>query len=62
VEHDKKQWFRVRAAVTYDTEHFVQAATRDEALEAYWDTDISDTGALLDETVLEIEECENPVK
>jgi len=52
----------VRAAITYDTQHFVQAANRDEALKVYWGIDITDTGDIVDETVLEIEECDAPVK
>jgi hypothetical protein len=35
---------------------------RDEALEVYWGIDLTDTGDLVDETVLEIEECEDPLK
>jgi hypothetical protein len=62
VQHDEKRWFRVRAAITHDIQQFVQAANRDEALEVYWGIDITDTGDVVDETVLEIEECEDPVK
>ena len=60
MQHDDKQWFRVRAAITYDIQHFVQAANRDEALKVYWGNDITDTGVLMDETVLDVEECEDP--
>ena len=60
MRHHEKRWFRVHAAITYDTQHFVQAANRDEALEVYWGNDITDTGVLMDETFLDVEDCEDP--
>jgi hypothetical protein len=62
VQHQEKRWFRVRASIIYDIQHFVQAANRDEAREVYWGIDITDIGEAVDEIFLEIEECEDPVK
>jgi hypothetical protein len=62
VRNDEERWFRVRGAITYETELFVQAATREEAEEVYWGIDDLDTGELLEERLVEVEECEQPLK
>ena len=64
MQDNHKRWFSVRGAVTYETLDFVQAATRDEALKVYWtlDDDELDSGDVMDVTLLEVEECEPPVK
>ena len=62
MHHDEERWFRVRGTVTYETELFVQAATQEEAEKVYWDIDDLETGELLDERLVEIEEWEQPLK
>ena len=62
MHHDEERWFRVRGTVTYGTEWFVQAATREEAEEVYWGIDDPATGELLEERLVEVEECEQPLK
>jgi hypothetical protein len=62
VHHDEERWFRVRGTVTYETTLFVQAATREEAENVYWSIDDLDTGELLEEQLVEVEECEQPLK
>ena len=54
-------WFHLRGTVTYETELFVQAATREEAEHVYWGGE-PNPGELCDERLLEIEECEQPLK
>lgn len=42
----KERWFHVRGIATYETELFVQAATREEAEEVYLSNDNRDSGNL----------------
>jgi hypothetical protein len=62
VQDNEKRWFSVRAAVTYETLDFVQAATREDALKVYWTLgdDELDSGDVMDVELVEVEECAPP--
>jgi hypothetical protein len=60
MKHEER-WFRVRGTVTYETEWFVQATTREEAEQVYLGIDDPATGDVLEERLLEVEECEPPL-
>jgi hypothetical protein len=61
VQHKEERWFHVRGTVTYETELVVQAATREQAEEVYWSIDNHNSGDLVEERLLEVEECEPPL-
>lgn len=56
-----ERWFRLRGTVTYATEWFVQAGTREEAEAVYWGIEEPATGDILEERLLEIQNCEPPL-
>jgi hypothetical protein len=62
VQNDEKRWFRVRGTITIKTEAIIRAATREEAEVAYWDVDELDQRELLHDELLEVEECEMPLR
>jgi hypothetical protein len=58
---NRERWFHLRGTITFETELFVRADTREEAEEVDWGNDNSHSGELLDGRLLEVEECEPPL-